>query len=142
MPRGLQSAPDRKRSLNALCPFPDPNRSNNIKTDSIAVLTSLRFLAAIWVVFFHLITRSEHFPLWLRGMTCFGQPPVTFFFALSGFIITYSYSNKHQYLLDSRKFWVARLARIYPLYLLANILIAPFVLFVDLEPDPFKLGLA
>ena len=44
---------------------------------------------------------------------------VSFFFVLSGFIIAYNYQEK---LLEKtatkRTFWVARLARIYPLHLL------------------------
>ena len=48
-----------------------------------------------------------------------------FFFILSGFIITYNYEEK---LLEKtttkRTFWVARIARIYPLHLLTLLIAA------------------
>lgn len=44
---------------------------------------------------------------------------VSFFFILSGFIITYNYQKKiEQRKVTKRQFWAARIARIYPLHLL------------------------
>lgn len=44
---------------------------------------------------------------------------VSFFFVLSGFIIAYNYQNKiAEQRTTKREFWVARIARVYPLHLL------------------------
>ena len=67
---------------------------------------------------------------------------VSFFFVLSGFIIAYNYQEK---LLTKtttkRTFWVARIARIYPLHLLTLLIaacIGGYVQYSDtLSPLPF-----
>lgn len=53
----------------------------------IPALTSLRFFAAALVVIFHYPGKQDVFPqLFWR----FGYEAVTFFFVLSGFILTYA----------------------------------------------------
>jgi len=48
-----------------------------------------------------------------------GYVGVSFFFVLSGFIIAYNYRDKlKQGVVTKRQFWVARIARIYPLHIL------------------------
>lgn len=79
-------------------------------------LTSLRFFAAMMIVFHHSV-----------GLFGFDGVPVnlgqgvSFFFVLSGFILTYVYPR-----LDSwpatRNFWKARVARIWPAYLVSLLL--------------------
>ena len=54
---------------------------------NLPTLTSLRFFAAIFVVIFHYNLPHPIFPRWLSD---FGYEPVTFFFILSGFILTYA----------------------------------------------------
>lgn len=50
---------------------------------------------------------------------------VSFFFVLSGFIIAYNYQNKiAEQRISKREFWVARIARIYPLHLLTLLVAA------------------
>lgn len=93
----------------------------------IGSLTAMRGLAALWVMLFHidvslfyrdmgaLVSRDA------TGVISKGYLWVDFFFILSGFIISYTYSDSLQPPPRSRQiidyFW-ARLTRIYPLHLL------------------------
>lgn len=74
-------------------------------------LTALRFFAALMIVVHH---SAEIFGIKAAGIN-WGQG-VSFFFVLSGFILAYVYPR-----LDSRsevlRFWRARIARIWPAYL-------------------------
>ena len=66
-----------------------------------------------------------------RGISNFlsaGPWSVSLFFILSGFILFYNYGNSGPRPGSARKFWIARFARIYPVYLLGLLVIAPFVL--------------
>ncbi|MGO4360844.1 acyltransferase family protein [Terrabacter sp. RAF57] len=76
-------------------------------------LTSLRFIAAALVVLFHLASYIPNFPLLGRLMGA-GYVGVTFFFVLSGFVLTYSSDVKA----NATRFYRRRLARIYPVHLL------------------------
>jgi|SRR5579862_1079243 len=94
----------------------------------LEALTTLRFLAAIHVILFHLKVEGL-----LTGGTWFyqnfagiGYIGVNFFFVLSGFILVYTHAAGD---LDPSRFWKARFARIYPAYLLSLAVTAPFFLF-------------
>lgn len=101
---------------------------NNVK--KYDYLTSLRGLAALWVVFYHI---SEYLvpyvASWLLILISKGHLAVDFFFILSGFIITLNYEKKfHNFEVAHYKdFLVKRIARIYPLHLfiLLSYLIIP-----------------
>lgn len=86
-------------------------------------LTSLRFFAAFWVLGFHALPRAGVVDAWVAFWNL-GWLGVTFFFVLSGFILTYTYARAGQPV-DRRRFWVARFARIYPLYLFAMLFAVP-----------------
>ena len=95
-------------------------------------LTTLRFFAAAQVVVFHCGAKTlQEYPRWLRGLFLNGYQAVIFFFVLSGFVLTYSYyhENGAAALRSTRKdFWIARFARIYPVYALALLIsLAPYV---------------
>jgi peptidoglycan/LPS O-acetylase OafA/YrhL len=86
----------------------------------IRPLTSLRFLAAGFVVFYHAFAMftggvrdkfvSHAFGMGFSGVSCF--------FVLSGFILSYVYlGGKDQ--VEQYSFWIARFARVYPLYCMA-----------------------
>lgn len=83
-------------------------------------LTFLRFLAAIIVVFFH-YGNNTALGGELKSLISLGPQMVTFFFTLSGFVLAIAYLNKKQCKLFD--FYVARVARIVPIYILALILI-------------------
>jgi len=91
-------------------------------TKKLDQLTSLRFFAAFMIVLHH---STGSFGIGEFGVN-FGQA-VSFFFVLSGFILTYVYPK-----LDTRQkvvqFWRARIARIWPAYF------ATFLLYFLLSP--------
>jgi peptidoglycan/LPS O-acetylase OafA/YrhL len=95
----------------------------------IAPLTSARFAAALYVILFHTAYASGfQMPAWLRTFISLGSASVSFFFVLSGFILAIVYLSSGREV-DSRKFWIARFARIYPLYILLFVLDTPYILF-------------
>ena len=96
----------------------------------ISQLTSLRFFAAISVVVFHsgasFIATVEAVPVFFRTLLLNGYVGVTFFFVLSGFILQFVYSGRISPQRGVRNFAVARVARIYPCYILGLLLVVPF----------------
>jgi peptidoglycan/LPS O-acetylase OafA/YrhL len=99
--------------------------------DSLDALTGIRFLAAFQVVIFHFgagFARRHHSPPVLSRFLGSGYTAVTLFFLLSGFILTYTYSHKFGAAVQRYRFWQARFARIYPVYLLSLLLMLPFVI--------------
>lgn len=94
---------------------------------NIVTLTSLRFIAALYVVIFHF---RSHFGIDFGAASVFlgnGSVGVDFFFVLSGFILCHVYGRAA----ESDKPWytaflVKRFARLYPLH------IATFLFFVVL----------
>jgi peptidoglycan/LPS O-acetylase OafA/YrhL len=83
----------------------------------IPALTSLRFLAALWVFLFHL--HIWHGNIGISPIDKFlhaGAVGMAFFFVLSGFILALA-SEGQEPLADYRGYAVRRFARIYPVYL-------------------------
>lgn len=106
----------------------------------IESLTSLRFFAALLVVFSHLRFLSTSESPWLREfyrIFCYeGYIGVTFFFILSGFILSYSYLDRLQTgRITKVGFWVARVARIYPLHLLTFVASLPIAIYLLIKSD-------
>jgi peptidoglycan/LPS O-acetylase OafA/YrhL len=97
-----------------------------VKQDQIPSLTGLRFFAAISVVVSHAAIFILPVPSagWLSNSiyaliisaSGFGMP---LFFVLSGFVIHYNYSAKIETgnLAEVGRFFIARFARLYPLYI-------------------------
>ena len=93
-------------------------------------LTGLRFAAAMVVFFFHASRRSPNLNLFsdqtfLADFNKITQPAgalgVSFFFVLSGFILTWSAGARHRQ--DTpRAFWRRRLVKIYPNYVVTWVL--------------------
>jgi peptidoglycan/LPS O-acetylase OafA/YrhL len=93
----------------------------------IEALTGLRAAAALFVVLSHLRAPDN---AWLPVRTFFdaGYCGVTIFFILSGFVLAHNYAEPLRRNLSARSLWayaVARIARIYPLYL---VMLAWFVM--------------
>jgi len=91
-------------------------------------LTSLRFLAALQVILFHLKVEriTSGGPWWYQNFAGIGYVGVNFFFVLSGFILVYIYAAND---VDPGRFWKARFARIYPAYVFSLAVTAPFFFF-------------
>jgi peptidoglycan/LPS O-acetylase OafA/YrhL len=100
----------------------------------LAALTSARFFAALHVVLFHAFAMKglAWAPGWLRRFAGTGFVAVSFFFVLSGFILVYTYAGRP---FDLRQFWCARLARLYPVYLLSLLLTGPFFFYAVTQFD-------
>ncbi len=84
----------------------------------LPALTGLRAFAACNLVFFHFSN-----PHWFGPFAPIvdnGYTAVSFFLLLSGFILAYNYSDRAKRgELSHVKFWIARLSRLYPIYLVA-----------------------
>lgn len=87
----------------------------------IDTLTSLRLIFALMVYLSHLCMIDEG--AFSTHIFKEGYVGVSFFFILSGFIIAYNYTDKlADGACNKKEFWVARIARIYPLHLLTLVI--------------------
>jgi peptidoglycan/LPS O-acetylase OafA/YrhL len=84
----------------------------------LPALTGIRTLLAFNIVLFHFT--PPHLGL-LRPFVENGFVFVNVFFLISGYILTYNYSDRGASL-DKREFWLARFSRLYPVYLLVLII--------------------
>lgn len=99
----------------------------------IRPLTSLRFFAAMVVVFHHLGYFMPPTVHAATGVFQKGYLGVDFFFILSGFILTHAYREPlRQGRCTIRDFYVRRFARIYPLHLVTLLIMAGVFLFTPL----------
>lgn len=109
------------------------------KLPPLKALTAVRFFAAMYVVLYHdgLQERLRGVPVAARFMES-GHTSVPMFFVLSGFVLAYNYPSVR----SKRSFWIARFARIYPVYLLATLsmLGAEFAEFGWRHPVSFYVG--
>ena len=107
---------------------PVASTSRGDRPRDLPALTSARFFAALSVALYHflpadsfLLSQRPHGAL--RSAIGAGYVGVTFFFMLSGFILTYSHGLEYESGKDhTRRFYFARFARVYPLYLLSVVL--------------------
>jgi peptidoglycan/LPS O-acetylase OafA/YrhL len=99
-------------------------------------LTSTRFFAALYVVFFHFrwgLPRGGALDQFLDV----GYVAVSFFFLLSGYILAMVYLRNEKKI-DPATFYSARFARIYPLFIACVLLDTPFAVMMRIS----KYGLA
>lgn len=90
----------------------------------IEQLTFTRFIAALTVVFFHYGSHvfPANLPL-LNPLFNAGPIAVSYFYVLSGFIMAIAYHAPDTHSpFQAQRYWLARIARIYPVYLLALLL--------------------
>lgn len=106
-------------------------------------LTGLRWWAAFGVFAYHMANLAP-LPHPMEKALVFGNYGVTFFFVLSGFVLSWS---ARPAVTPARTFWWRRFARIYPSHFVALLLAIP--VFYTLWPDengpawmkPFSLGI-
>jgi peptidoglycan/LPS O-acetylase OafA/YrhL len=99
-------------------------------------LTGLRFFLALWVILHHLtgtgqplgVTLAGVLPAPLFALVRGGYQAVTTFFVLSGFVLTRSYWTSQWSPAGLAKYYKGRVARVYPVYALSLVAVAPFVL--------------
>jgi len=90
----------------------------------LSALNALRFFAIVMMYFHHL-----DYPVGI------GAFPVTFFFALSGFVIAYNYDRKFD-TLDRKSichFLIKRISKIYPLHLLTFVFSLPILYVLNMR---------
>ena len=115
----------------------------------LPLLTSLRFFAAFEVLVYHcggsLLERTAT-PI--QNLFQNGYEAVTFFFLLSGFVLTYAHRRPQEFTCRAslRSYYIARIARIYQVYLLGLVLSAPMFFYAGcvsrvLDGDAFLSGL-
>ena len=120
--------------------------SSPIHQRDLSPLTSLRFFAALWVIFFHnfyLLGDSYSQSSFVHEVVIHGYLAVNFFFVLSGFILIQAYQKTFSIgfnLNDRQTFWLKRFARIYPVYVLGIILDVPRVVTFFIQNDGIQLG--
>lgn len=114
--------------------------SGNPAEPHLKSLTAARFVAALAVVLYHFQpTAIHHAPLLVRNLAGLGFAGIGFFFVLSGFVLSYIYVPREP-TFKSRDFFLARFARIYPVYLFSFVLaVVPVVLDIrngrTVQPD-------
>jgi peptidoglycan/LPS O-acetylase OafA/YrhL len=101
-------------------------------------LTSLRGIAAVWVVAFHFDSEIVRLTPGWTGIISRGYLWVDFFFLLSGFVICHVYGDRlanSTFASAFRPYIVARFARVYPLHLFTLVLmIVLWSLAVGIDP--------
>ena len=86
------------------------------RKERLPALTGLRTFAALNLVFFH-FSNPQWFG-WFAPVVDHGYTSVSFFLLLSGFVLAYNYADKGaRGELKSISFWVARMSRLYPVYI-------------------------
>jgi peptidoglycan/LPS O-acetylase OafA/YrhL len=107
-----------------------------MKPAPLPTLTGLRFVAAAAVALSHLWYVAEHpaLPSFVRRLLAEGSAGVTFFFVLSGFILTINYRPRFQVLTWDRlwPYAAARVGRIWPAH---GVVLGWVVLFPYLPTD-------
>ena len=102
-------------------------------------LTALRFFAALLVFGYHITDNGRQVAQGALGgaLLTQGFTGVPLFFVLSGFVLAYNYPAVE----NRRRFYLARMARIYPLFLFALLLETPSAIHYSLYRmhDPFRL---
>jgi peptidoglycan/LPS O-acetylase OafA/YrhL len=90
----------------------------------LPALTGIRTVLALAIVLFHFTPPHLGF---LYPIIDNGYVFVGVFFLISGYILTYNYADRAATLIK-RDFWIARVSRLYPVYLLVLLISARMVL--------------
>jgi peptidoglycan/LPS O-acetylase OafA/YrhL len=98
---------------------------------TLPALTGLRTLLALTILLFHFtpngLTWAAHPRFTLYPLVNIGFVFVSFFFLISGFILSYNYADRPGGV-NAMDFWMARLSRLYPVYLLTMLISIPMLI--------------
>ena len=115
---------------------PPPARPANLPA-----LTGLRFLLALWVIVNHLVGKghvyepaAQFLPGPLQAIMRGGYLAVPTFFMLSGVVLARTYSAISWNRQTLWKYAAGRFARVYPVYLLSLLIVAPFIVKAQDQP--------
>jgi peptidoglycan/LPS O-acetylase OafA/YrhL len=116
----------------------------------ISPLTSVRFFAAFLVLLHHSVwiflpvfssRGANGVPEDFFDIVSLAFPiSVSFFFLLSGYVLSFVYLHNGQ-AIDKSEFFVARFARLYPLYLVVLVLNMPRLLVAEVQRHGMRIGL-
>ena len=110
---------------------PAPALQAHVRKPALPALTGVRTLLALTILMFHFTPaglRSEAHPwLSLYPIIDIGYVFVSFFFLISGFILSYNYADRPGPL-NRVDFWMARFSRLYPVYVLTLIISIPMLM--------------
>jgi peptidoglycan/LPS O-acetylase OafA/YrhL len=99
-----------------------------VRKPALPALTGLRTLLALTILLFHFtpagLTWAKHPAFTLYPIINIGYVFVSFFFLISGFILSYNYAGRKIKIAD---FWVARMSRLYPVYALTMAISIPML---------------
>jgi peptidoglycan/LPS O-acetylase OafA/YrhL len=99
----------------------------------IKQLNITRFIAALLVIIFHAPDNFIALYPFLSGIKGHGKLAVSYFFVLSGFIMSFSYYGRQ---FTPTQYWLRRFFRIYPLYAFALLLYIGLALRFEAQPPP------
>jgi len=104
-----------------------------VRTENkIDTIQSLRGIASLAVAWSHLTASATYSPLKFSGM--YGWLGVEVFFVISGFIIPYALHRSNYQLRDFRTFFVKRLIRLEPPYLISILIVIALFLSTIIPP--------
>ena len=102
-----------------------------VRKPALPALTGLRSLLALTILLFHFtpagLTWSRHPSITLYPLINIGYVFVSFFFLISGFILSYNYADRPQPM-NAMDFWMARFSRLYPVYALTMAISIPMLM--------------
>jgi peptidoglycan/LPS O-acetylase OafA/YrhL len=99
----------------------------HLRKPAMPALTGLRTLLALTILLFHFTPSGlswGHFTLY--PIVNIGYVFVSFFFLISGFILSYNYADRPQPV-NPVDFWMARWSRLYPVYALTMVVSIPML---------------
>lgn len=111
------------------------------RREYLPALTGLRFVLAVWVILHHISGHNMMLEAWTDALPWYGQSivhagymAVQTFFILSGFVLARTYANSSWTRTDVIRYGWARIARIYPVYLISLAVVSPFIFETMLKP--------
>jgi len=102
----------------------------HVRRPALPALTGIRSLLALTILLFHFtpagLRWDAHPWVSLYPIIDIGYVFVSFFFLISGFILSYNYGDRPK--INAPDFWMARFSRLYPVYVLTLIISIPMLI--------------